>query len=152
VWLKWNVHKPQEMYNLTVDTAHTFFVGEGQWLAHNACDPLSRLPARQSIHDPTTGILVAEGQEITLTSGRYGPAFQVPGGKGTGFDAYTRTHVEGHAAAWMRQNNVSNATLYINNPPCPNCTRNLPKMLPSNSVLDILGPNGYFKRFFGLIE
>jgi len=25
------------MYNLTVDTAHTFFVGEGQWLVHNAC-------------------------------------------------------------------------------------------------------------------
>ena len=27
------------MYNLTVDTAHTFFVGEGQWLVHNACRP-----------------------------------------------------------------------------------------------------------------
>lgn len=24
------------MYNLTVDTAHTFFVGDGQWLVHNA--------------------------------------------------------------------------------------------------------------------
>lgn len=24
------------MYNLTVDTAHTFYVGEGQWLVHNA--------------------------------------------------------------------------------------------------------------------
>jgi hypothetical protein len=23
------------MYNLSVDTAHTFFVGEGQWLVHN---------------------------------------------------------------------------------------------------------------------
>jgi hypothetical protein len=39
VWLKWNVHKPQEMYNLTVDTAHTFFVGKGQWLVHNTCKP-----------------------------------------------------------------------------------------------------------------
>ena len=27
----------QRMYNLTVDTAHTFFVGQGQWLVHN-CD------------------------------------------------------------------------------------------------------------------
>lgn len=26
----------QEMYNLTVDEAHTFFVGDGQWLVHNA--------------------------------------------------------------------------------------------------------------------
>ena len=25
------------MYNLTVDTAHTFFVGDGQWLVHNTC-------------------------------------------------------------------------------------------------------------------
>lgn len=28
----------QEMYNLTVGTAHTFYMGEGQWLVHNACD------------------------------------------------------------------------------------------------------------------
>ena len=29
----------QPMFNLTVDTAHTFFVGEGQWLVHNdTCD------------------------------------------------------------------------------------------------------------------
>jgi hypothetical protein len=38
VWLKWNVHQIQEMYNLTVDEAHTYFVGEGQWLVHNSCD------------------------------------------------------------------------------------------------------------------
>jgi hypothetical protein len=25
------------MYNLTVDEAHTFYVGDGQWLVHNAC-------------------------------------------------------------------------------------------------------------------
>ena len=29
------VIKSQEMYNLTVDEAHTFFVGDGQWLVHN---------------------------------------------------------------------------------------------------------------------
>jgi hypothetical protein len=28
----------QEMYNLTVDEAHTFYVGHGQWLVHNVCD------------------------------------------------------------------------------------------------------------------
>jgi hypothetical protein len=38
VWFKWNVEKDQEMYNFTVDTAHTYFVGEGQWLVHNECD------------------------------------------------------------------------------------------------------------------
>jgi RHS repeat-associated protein len=28
---------PQAMFNLTVDTAHTFFVGRSHWLVHNAC-------------------------------------------------------------------------------------------------------------------
>ncbi len=27
----------QWMYNLTVDEAHTFYVGDGQWLVHNMC-------------------------------------------------------------------------------------------------------------------
>jgi hypothetical protein len=29
--------QPQVMYNLTVSTAHTFFVGNGNWLVHNTC-------------------------------------------------------------------------------------------------------------------
>jgi RHS repeat-associated protein len=29
---------PATMYNLTVDVAHTFFVGEGEWLVHNCAD------------------------------------------------------------------------------------------------------------------
>jgi RHS repeat-associated protein len=28
------------MYNLTIDEAHTFFVGNGQWLVHNTCGPI----------------------------------------------------------------------------------------------------------------
>jgi len=28
-----------EVYNLTVDEAHTYFVGDGAWLVHNACNP-----------------------------------------------------------------------------------------------------------------
>ena len=34
------VQRPQLMYNLTVATAHTFFVGGGRWLVHNHCNPL----------------------------------------------------------------------------------------------------------------
>jgi hypothetical protein len=30
-------NETRAMYNLTVATAHTFFVGEGQWLVHNDC-------------------------------------------------------------------------------------------------------------------
>ena len=33
------LHDPEEMYNLTVAVAHTFFVGDEQWLVHNACGP-----------------------------------------------------------------------------------------------------------------
>ncbi|HRF96443.1 MAG TPA: hypothetical protein PLZ51_14655 [Aggregatilineales bacterium] len=28
-----------EVYNLTVDEAHTYFVGDGAWLVHNNCPP-----------------------------------------------------------------------------------------------------------------
>jgi hypothetical protein len=31
------VRRPQPMYNLTVTDAHTFFVGNQQWLVHNTC-------------------------------------------------------------------------------------------------------------------
>lgn len=33
-------HEPQVMYNLTVTSAHTFFVGGQQWLVHNNCHRL----------------------------------------------------------------------------------------------------------------
>jgi hypothetical protein len=33
---------PQVMYNLTVEEAHTYFVGIGQWLVHNACSRVLR--------------------------------------------------------------------------------------------------------------
>jgi len=49
VWLKWNIEKDQEMYNFTVDTAHTYFVGDGQWLVHNECGPY-RIEGGHHIH------------------------------------------------------------------------------------------------------
>ena len=36
------------MYNLTVAEAHTFFVGDGQWLVHNQCGPHHYRPLRQA--------------------------------------------------------------------------------------------------------
>jgi hypothetical protein len=32
-----SIASPQTMYNFTVAAAHTYFVGEGQWLVHNDC-------------------------------------------------------------------------------------------------------------------
>jgi hypothetical protein len=34
------------VYNLTVDEAHTYFVGDGAWLVHNECPPLYRGTSR----------------------------------------------------------------------------------------------------------
>jgi len=31
------------VYNLTVDEAHTYFVGDGAWLVHNSCNPKDQL-------------------------------------------------------------------------------------------------------------
>ena len=132
------------MYNLTVDTAHTFFVGKGQWLVHNAC-PI--LPSRSG--GKTSGILITETAEIHLTSGWDGPASQMPKGA-PGFDIVTRTHVEGHAAALMHQNGWNTATLYLNNVPCASCSKLLSKMLPPGSSLEVIVPNVYRHIFYGL--
>jgi RHS repeat-associated protein len=42
------VHRVQTMYNLEVAQAHTFFVGEGQWLVHNMCAK----PLKSATHFP----------------------------------------------------------------------------------------------------
>jgi hypothetical protein len=40
--------RPAIMYNLTVEVAHTFFVGEGEWLVHNT-GPGCNLPPRDAL-------------------------------------------------------------------------------------------------------
>jgi hypothetical protein len=58
----------QEMYNLTVDEAHTFFVGDGQWLVHNCAD---RLTTVQRLIDATNR--QAEELRATLSRSQRGP-------------------------------------------------------------------------------
>jgi len=43
------VNEPQWMFNLTVDQAHTFFVGKEQWLVHNACSWLGGSSSNHSV-------------------------------------------------------------------------------------------------------
>jgi hypothetical protein len=99
---------------------------------------------------PTSGVLQSPGKVDTpLISGRGGPASQMPQ-ETPGFDRLTRTHVEGQAAALMRQQGISEGTLHINNPAiCSNCVRLLPSMLPSGARLDVIMPNGTIKTFVG---
>jgi SCP1.201-like deaminase len=98
----------------------------------------------------TNGVLVVpSGKQIPFIGGRQGPAQFMP--KGTrGFDAYTRTHAEGHAVAWMRQNNIREGTIYINNPRiCNNCNTNLPSMLGPGRKLNVVLPNGKVVTYQG---
>ena len=48
------VYAPQPMYNLTVATAHTYFVGDGQWLVHNSCLDAWAKKVRLNPNSPTT--------------------------------------------------------------------------------------------------
>lgn len=88
----------------------------------------------------TYGTLVrADGTEERLVSGWHPPASAMP--KGTpGMNIVTKSHVEAHAAAIMRNEGLSNATLWINRAPCPGdsgCQAMLPRMVPTGSTLRI---------------
>ena len=97
----------------------------------------------------TSGIFkAADGPPIELQSGYDGPAASMRGNPG--FDRWTLSHVEGHAAALMRQWGIMNATLEINNPIiCENCRTLLPKMLPPGATLRVIFPDGSIKDFEG---
>ena len=90
----------------------------------------------------TEGILATGDGDYYLKSGRQGPASMM-GGKGSGFDSYTKSHVERHAAALMHQLGLTEARVYVNNPRiCAPCTKLLPRMLPPGAKLEVVTPNG----------
>ena len=56
--------RPQRMYNLSVARAHTFFVGQGQWLVHNDCFQLSSAGQHIPVDINTPrGLLAQEAKE-----------------------------------------------------------------------------------------
>ena len=78
------------------------------------------------------------GMSISLTSGRNGPGeiWYDPTRPAVNQAA---THVEGHAAAIMVENQIREMTITINNRngPCGNCMRQLPERLPQGYVLNV---------------
>jgi hypothetical protein len=99
----------------------------------------------------TSGIFVSPNDTtVELQSGYDGPAILMPE-ESAGFDSYTLGHVEGHAAALMRQQGMTEGTLYINNPEiCVSCRKLLPKMLPPGATLRIVLPDGTVTEFKGI--
>jgi Flp pilus assembly pilin Flp len=111
--------------------------------------PGARLPPYTG--GKTQGVLDLGTRELSLISGRTGYAQGIPTGT-PGFNAYFRTHVEGHAVAYMRQNGIREATVYINQTgPCAGtCMRMIPRALPEGYVLRVVGSDGRIFVFRGV--
>ena len=110
--------------------------------------PASRLPTYAG--GKTTGIVDFGFEEVRHVSGRLGPAANIPRGS-PGFNAYFRTHVEGHAVAEMIQRGIPKATVYINQAaPCAGtCMRMIPRALPAGYELRVVGSTGRVYTFTG---
>ncbi|MDX3002676.1 SCP1.201-like deaminase [Kribbella solani] len=106
-----------------------------------------RLPKRPGGQGATSGILTStDGRGMThLVSGTRGPGANAPALTGwrAGL-AVAREHVEGHAAALLRRSGApKEATLYLNNKPCPGeagCDETLEDQLPSGTKLTVYWP------------
>jgi hypothetical protein len=122
--------------------------GGGGWGYRGGSLSLS-LPFRRWLQrSPTAGVLRTPKGDFELVSGTGGPALRMLGKPG--FNRWTLTHVEGHAAAEMWQNKIGEATLYINNTAiCGQCIANLPRMLPPGAKLHVVLPNGASRTFSG---
>jgi hypothetical protein len=160
------------MWDLTVTTDHDFYIQAAAIavLVHNCGDdptdsrsrymnPVEdrRIFSYAETYPKAAGVLHVAGQEqgIPLLSGISGPAEAVRGQGLPGFSGVQATHVEGHAAAYMRTNGIRSGNLEINRVPCEEgsgggCNGLLPSMLPEGGILRVYGPEGYFKAFIGM--
>jgi hypothetical protein len=99
----------------------------------------------------TSGVLVRpDGSYVPLESGA-GPATSLPKPR-PGMNGLIVSHVEAHAAAIMRTEDLDTASLYINRFPCyangNGCLANLSRMVPTGSSLDVfVMPNGISGEF-----
>jgi RHS repeat-associated protein len=88
----------------------------------------------------TQGGLVYGDEIRHISSGKQGLASSVPLGT-PGFTAYVRTHVEGHAVAFMHIHGIREATLVINNQMCRACLKNLKYALGPGYRLTVIDPD-----------
>ncbi|WP_322770698.1 DddA-like double-stranded DNA deaminase toxin, partial [Frankia sp. Cr1] len=111
-------------------------------------DLADEVPAYGENGSKTSGLLdLGSGAPEPLTSGYNGPSKLLPKPR-PGMNGNNVSHVEAHAAAQMRLQNVTEGTLYINRVPCggvTGCDTLLPRMVPKGSRLTIYGPNGFVR-------
>ena len=92
-------------------------------------------------------LIINKNEEIPILSGKHGGPWGgthrggIPRGPGSGFNRFTLTHIEGHAAAIMHNNEYSYGVLLIEKEPCGACDPSIPQILPANSRLDVVYPN-----------
>lgn len=112
----------REMYNLTVDKAHTFYVGDGQWLVHNcedAFDDLAKL--RQSLELEDTDVLARFDIDGESFYGKNAPGIVYPRPAGVTFQSLR--HAEGDAISQAIASGIRSeeATLFVDTLPCQFC-------------------------------
>ncbi|HWB05276.1 MAG TPA: RHS repeat-associated core domain-containing protein [Verrucomicrobiales bacterium] len=113
----------------------------------------ARLPARAG--SKTSGILSTSVGEIDLMSGYAGPSASMLPGAVPGMNNILKAHVEAHAASAMRQLDLNEATLYLNNLPCSwgsanGCANMLPRMLGEGRSLRVVVPGQMDRIFTGV--
>lgn len=95
------VYRLQPMYNLTVSTAHTFFVGDGQWLVHNDC----------IIRDVTANQM---NKFWRSANSSWGPTWEALANSGNVIAYQSNGNVVGAVAFGSRQNpNLPEPALYM---------------------------------------
>jgi hypothetical protein len=106
--------------------------------------PAGRLPAYAG--GKTSGVFMSGATEFDLLSGVKGPAQSFPTGT-PGFNGYFRRHVEGHAAAYMRQEGIKDATVFINRTtPCGGTCLKAIKSAGGFPRIRVALPKGYTLR------
>lgn len=124
-------------------------------------DKARAVPDRSGPADRTRGLLdIPGGPDVALRSGHSGVMDRLKEHLGgdlppdRGFARFNVTHVETHAAAYLRLSGRRTATLYVNKRPCrtepDGCDLTLPYTLPGGARLTVYGPDGYVKTYRGL--
>jgi hypothetical protein len=103
------------------------------------------LPVRKKKTDPTHGIF--NDKKPMMVSGRNPEAEAVFADRMDQLSEKAKIalkHVEGHAAAEMVKNKMTDATLHINyrTGPCPNCVEGVPQLLAPGQKLWVVFPDG----------